>query len=74
MASSVVLVRLTEPLSAMRPLEILVGALYQRQQCTTAGTGRLAEDGHILWVAAKAGNVLMHPLQCLDLIQKSQVL
>ena len=56
------------------PLEIRMGAIDERKHGAASGAGGFAPDGHIVRVAAEAGNVLMDPLQSHQLIQQPQVL
>ena len=39
-----------------------------RQQRYTAAAGRLAEDGDIVRITRKGGNILLHPPECLNLV------
>ena len=55
-------------------LEILLGARNQRLQGTAGSTCGFTENGHIVWIATEASDILMNPLQRHLLIQKSQVL
>ena len=51
-----------------------MGTWKQRLQGAAGSACGFPEEGHVVGVAAKACDILMHPLQGLELIQESQVL
>ena len=55
-------------------VEVLMGALHQRQQGHAGAARGFAEDGHVVGIAAEARDVLMDPLERHHLIHQAQVL
>ena len=53
-------------------LEEALGLLHHTEEGGGAAAGGLAEDGHVVGVAAEGLNVLLDPLQGLDMVQQTQ--
>src|SRR6476660_6732329 len=54
-------------------LEQPFGAGHGEQRADAHRTSRLAEDGDVAGVAAEGGDVLLHPVQCGDLVEQAEI-
>src|SRR6266568_5909430 len=64
---------MSRPTLSDRPVKQPLGTRHGQQRADAHRSSRLAEDGDVLWIATKGGDILPYPLEGSDLVEQGAV-
>src|SRR6266566_3723143 len=64
---------MSRPTLSDSPVKQPLGTRHGQQRADAHRSSRLAEDGDVLWIATKGGDILPHPLESSDLVEQGAV-